>query len=976
MALNKIAGLVTTPRWLVVALTFALAVLLAGGGWFYTSQNDRLEREAESKLDSIARLKADEISAWRSARLGDARVFMESPFIVDAVSAFIQSPGPAESVKLLKHMRLIAQNYHYLDVMLVDAGGKVLMGSSSRHSRLCEAARPALEAALRGNRAEIVDLHTSPEELPVHLGMVAPVSNPGDGSGPRTAFVLEAAASDFLYPLIDKWPEPSGSAETLLVRKDGDSVLFLNELRHQKGTALTLRIPLRETDVPAVMAVSGHEGVQIGRDYRGVEVLSAVRPVPGSPWFIVAKIDRDEALATLRVRSLLIIGIVLALVLAAFGIAGMTWQRGIKAQYRERLRADERRLEDEKRYGVILMSIGDGVVVTDREGRVTMLNPVAEQLTGWKLADACGKQLGEVFKIINEESRKSVENPVDRVFSEGRIVGLANHTMLVSREGCEIPIMDSGAPIRDETGEIVGAVLVFRDQSAERAAQSELKESENKFRLLVESSPDAIFVQTDKRFAFLNNTAVRLFGADSMEVLRGKPVLERMHPDSREAVRKRIHTLNGEKSTVPLLEETYLKMDGTPVPVEVSAVPARYEGKDGAIVFVRDITERKRLHEQLLQSQKMESIGRLAGGIAHDFNNLLTGIIGNLSLALDDMGEGDPLRAPLEDLGKAAESAAGLTRQLLAFSRKQIVEPKVHNVNEIIIKSQKMLHRLIGEDIELKAVLAADLGNVKVDPAQLEQVIVNLAVNSRDAMPDGGVLTLETSNVTLSEDYCATHPYTEPGNYVMIAVSDSGTGMSGEVKAHLFEPFFTTKEKGKGTGLGLSTVFGAVKQNRGSIEVYSEIGEGTTFKIYLPRVYEVTERPSRSSAEDMPGGSETIILVEDEDIVRSYAEKVLKKAGYRVYAFSNGGEALTAVQKFGEPVHLLVTDVIMPGMNGRVLARNLCSKLPGLKVLFSSGYTENVIAHHGVLYEGIAFIGKPYTPQALASKVREVLDKG
>lgn len=399
------------------------------------------------------------------------------------------------------------------------------------------------------------------------------------------------------------------------------------------------------------------------------------------------------------------------------------------------------------------------------------------------------------------------------------------------------------------------------------------------------------------------------------------------------------------------------------------------------ILLVSDVTESKkaelehaRLQEQLLQAQKMESVGRLAGGIAHDFNNLLTGIIGNTSLAMMDMTPDHPLWQTLEDIDNAAESAASLTRQLLAFSRKQLVEPKVLDLNEVIERSSRMLRRLIGEDLDFVFKSKENLGRVRIDPGQVEQVLINLAVNARDAMPDGGRLTLELDNVTLDEEYCRSHAYAIPGEYVMLAVSDDGLGMEPALLSHIFEPFFTTKEPGLGTGLGLSTVFGIVKQNGGSVEVYSELGNGTIFKVYLPRLDGRAEELESHRYDTMPQGNETIVVVEDEEMVRTLATRVLTQLGYRVYAYSDGIEALAALEKLEDDVDLLITDVVMPGMNGKALAEQLTQLRPDLVVLYTSGYTENTIAHHGVLDPGIHFIGKPYTPPALAVKVRDLLD--
>jgi nitrogen-specific signal transduction histidine kinase len=402
------------------------------------------------------------------------------------------------------------------------------------------------------------------------------------------------------------------------------------------------------------------------------------------------------------------------------------------------------------------------------------------------------------------------------------------------------------------------------------------------------------------------------------------------------------------------------------------------------VASLLDITDRKRaehemkaLEEQLRQSQKMEAIGRLAGGIAHDFNNILTIIKGYSQLSLSELKEGHPLRENLEGINKSTDRATDLIRKILAFSRRQVMEMKVLDLNTLLMDLDKLLHRVIGEDIELVAVLAEDLGRVKVDPGQIEQVILNMAVNAKDAMPNGGKLTIETTNAELDGAYARSHLAVAPGRYVMLSVSDTGVGMSPEIKERIFEPFYTTKEKNKGTGLGLSTVYGIVKQSGGNIWVYSEVGQGTTFKIYLPREEEepLEEVREKVVKEELLRGSETVLVVEDEEELRKLAVRFLQKQGYKVLEASQGDEALSIYGRHDEPIHLLVTDVVMPGMSGRELSERLTSLCREIKILYMSGHTNSAILHHGVLEPGVNLLQKPFTPEALVRKVREVLDK-
>ncbi len=383
----------------------------------------------------------------------------------------------------------------------------------------------------------------------------------------------------------------------------------------------------------------------------------------------------------------------------------------------------------------------------------------------------------------------------------------------------------------------------------------------------------------------------------------------------------------------------------------------------------------RRSEEQLLQARKLEAVGRLAGGVAHDFNNILTVVLSYADFMLARLDPGDRLRGFADEIRKASEKAASLTSQLLAFSRKQVLQPRVLDLNDSIADMEKMLRRLIGEDIEFMTVLDPGLGRVKADPNQLVQVVINLAVNARDAMPKGGKLMIETANADLDDAYAKTHAGARPGPHVMLAVSDTGEGMDAETRSRIFEPFFTTKESGKGTGMGLATVYGIVKQSGGNVWVYSEPGRGSTFKIYLPRSEDAEEVPpaARPAAVSL-GGSETVLLVEDEESVRTAAREILKERGYRVIEAGDGRGAVQAGEREGGAIHLMVTDVIMPGMNGREAASRLAARHPEMKVLYASGYAENAIVHHGVLDPGISFLQKPFTPEGLARKVREVLD--
>jgi PAS domain S-box-containing protein len=506
---------------------------------------------------------------------------------------------------------------------------------------------------------------------------------------------------------------------------------------------------------------------------------------------------------------------------------------------------------------------------------------------------------------------------------------------------------------------------------------------QQRYDLILNSAGEGIFgLDLNGRVSFVNPTAARLTGYDSRELI-GRNIHEMLHhtkadgtPHPQEECPIYAALKKGETRIKD--NDLFWRKDGSSFPVDYAATPiGPGDGSSsvGAVVVFRDVTERLSLQNQFLQAQKMEAIGNLAGGIAHDFNNLLAAIMGYAEIIMMDFPANQPYHPYLQEIVKVANRGASLTRQLLAFSRKQIMQPRVFNLNEVVAEMDAMLRRLIGEDIDLVTILSPELEGVQADPAQIEQVIMNLAVNARDAMPTGGKLTIETANVHLDEAYAQAHHAVVPGPYVMLAMSDSGSGMDAETKSRIFEPFFTTKELGKGTGLGLATVYGIVKQSGGNIWIYSEPGQGTTFKIYLPRVVGDVEsiKSEALPALHLPG-SETILVVEDNDNLREVICKTLGKQGYVVLEAANGKDALQIFDNRTWPIDLLLVDVVLPQMSGAEVVKRLQEFDPNLKVLYMSGYTNNAIVHHGVLDTDVAFLQKPFKGTALLLKIRDVLD--
>jgi len=502
-------------------------------------------------------------------------------------------------------------------------------------------------------------------------------------------------------------------------------------------------------------------------------------------------------------------------------------------------------------------------------------------------------------------------------------------------------------------------------------AKSIPRENDKKLRLLFEENPQPMWVMDskDQRFLAVNRAAARLYGYSEEEFRE----LSAASLQSEEELRRFVNEMSDSTRTTPGLWRHRTK-SGRILDVEITMHPIQQGGRDARLAVVLDVTGRRQLEDQLRQAQKMEAVGMLAGGVAHDFNNLLTIITGYSQLVLNNLRVDDPNRYSVEQIIKAAERAAGLTQQLLVYSRRQVLQPKVLDINRLVSSLTAMLQRLIGEDVDLRLVLRPDVGRIHADAGQVEQVLMNLVVNARDAMPDGGVLTVETGNAELDESYTNKHMEVKSGSYIMLAVSDNGTGMDEATSARLFEPFFTTKGVGKGTGLGLSTVFGIVKQCGGSLQVSSELGHGTSVKVFLPRIDQPLALDPEAQRKVLARGHETILLVEDDDMVRNLVRETLNRTGYTVLDANGPVEACRLSDEFQGTIQLLITDVVMPKINGRELAGRLVRRRPGIKVLYMSGYTDSAIANMVGLQKELAFLQKPFTPVGLIEKVREVLE--
>jgi two-component system cell cycle sensor histidine kinase/response regulator CckA len=622
----------------------------------------------------------------------------------------------------------------------------------------------------------------------------------------------------------------------------------------------------------------------------------------------------------------------------------------------------ERRIADERLrvLDTVLSSSTQALAVADATGTLTFANAALSRLWGYSDREVLrGRSLFDLWKTsdlpaaaldrIRDERIRTVEQPAHR--ADGRPF----HVAITIEAVC------------DGRGALTQVLVTFRDVTESKRVQDALR---IKDQAIASSFIGIAMADASENIIYANEEFLRLAGCSYEDAVLGRSLWDICEAEDARTIAAQLGAQGAFQGEV-----SGRRPNGQPLHLNVSArVLLGPEGERVNIVAsFADVTDRKRLEAQLRHAQKMESVGRLAGGVAHDFNNLLTVISGGLELGLAALPLDHSSRACLADVAEAAQSAAALTRQLLAFSRKEVIAPKALDLNQIIRRVEKMILRLLGEDMRLETLCGDGLAPVFFDAGQVEQIILNLAVNARDAMSDGGRLTIETSNIVLDGACAGEHLDVHPGPYVLLTVSDNGAGLTAEARAHLFEPFFTTKAPGKGTGLGLAMVYGAVQQNGGHIDVFSEPGHGTAFKIYLPAAKRVSPAAAPRAQPGLGARPARILLVEDDGPVRALAAKILERAGYSVHAYATGEDALVALPSLRPAPELLITDVVMPGMNGRILAERVCAVLPGVRVLFVSGYTQNVIVSHGVLKDGIEFLAKPYSVDQLTRRVRELL---
>jgi PAS domain S-box-containing protein len=1218
---------------LLIFLLLAAGIITAGYS-YYRHFAKHYRTEVEHQLNAVAELKVGYLTQWRNERVGDAEIFRKNTAFSALVRRTFENPQDLKAQGQLRTwLGSVQKHYHYDRIFLLDTRGLARISVPDDPEPVASILTQRAAETLRSGQITMVDFYRNEYDQRIHLAVLVPVLGGSDGSGAIGVLALRTNPERYLYPFLNRWPTPSRTAETLLIRRDGNNALFLNELKFRTNTALNLRVPLENGELPAVKAALGQEGIVEGTDYRGIPVVADVRAVPGSPWFLVARVDTAEVYAPVRERLWgMIVGIGILLIGAGAGVA-FVWRGQSTRFYRERAEASETLQHINEKLDITLMryrSLFDGVPVglyrttpqglildanmafvnmlgypdrssllavnindtyvepADRrrwqdmferekivrdfktrmlgydgsivrvleyahavfgaDGRIQYYEGSLLDITEGEIADKELRESEEHFRLIAEtideafwmadveigkmfyispayervwgRSRESLyEKPrsfIEAVHAEDRERVVADLEIqktgqpfgheyrIVRPDGPTRWIWDRGFPVRDETGQVTRYVGVAQDITERKRAEEAMRESEARYRVLFEASADGILIaDLEKRgFKYANPALCRMLGyseeemrtlsvadihpkdalqsvvaefeaqargdkslapnipclrkdgsivyadinatmvavngiacnvgffrditerkraedalRESEAVLRSyfdhggamRGIIELMDDDilhisdnagsaaffrwTKEAMQNKLETQMGvPRDSLQMWVAHYKKSQRTGAPVTFDYVHNSPEGQkflSATVTFleiaqsgrprfaylVNDITEQKRLEAEFRQAQKMEAVGILTGGLAHDFNNLLTVINGYSNLLLRDLAQDDPRRSDLEEISLSGQRAASLTSQLLAFSRKQVVQPRILDLNYVVSDMGRMLRRLLRANIDIVALTQPGLGRVKADFGQIQQIIMNLAVNAQDAMPQGGKLTIETANVDLDEDDVRRHPEVPAGPYIMLAVSDNGIGMDAKIQARIFEAFFTTKKPGKGTGLGLSTVRVIVNQSGGFIRVNSEPGKGTTFKIYLPGMEGEANKLAGPAKEKLSlKGVETVLVVEDEPLVLTLTARILREQGYTVLEASNGAAALHTDQEFAGEIHLVITDVVMPGMSARAFVSQIEAARPGIKVLYVSGYTDDVIVHHGVLNPDVAFLQKPFTADDLAYKVREVLD--
>ncbi|MBN9663763.1 MAG: PAS domain S-box protein [Acidobacteria bacterium] len=940
------------------------------GYYYYADSRAKIRKEVAGDLASIAKEKANLISVWRDERIADASAAAAAAAMMPSVkNLLVGHASPAERAVLLAWLEALRSNYGYAHLSLADLEGRPLIEVGRAEATRTQLAAAANEAAA-SKTPVFRDFDAYGNEQSPHVGVSAALA-PSPGAAARGVLLMEMDPETHLIPLIQSWPTSSPTAEAVLLRREGSEVVLLTQMRQQPVSKMT-RAPVERFTGKNVRPVAGVPGTGEIFDYMGVPVVVAWRMVRGTNWVVASKVDAAEVFAPLNSQARLLGLILAALVLAGATTGIVIWRNQQALHYEQQLESARALRSATDMLHAIVDSAPTAIMTLNPERVVTSWNRAAERVFGWSAEEVVGRQLPIVPAAHDSLFKMQFQQVLGGETVERREVYRKR------KDGVEIPLELTAAPLRSADGSTPGAVALMLDLSAQKLAEGSLQEIKDRWQFALEGAEEGVWdwnVESGK--VYYSRRWKEILGyqeheiSDSVEEWTG-----RIHPDDAAANMEAVERHFRRETPAYQFEYRARRKDGKYAWLAGRGKVIVWSDDGRPLRFVGtkvDMTHRKELEERLRQAQKMESVGRLAGGVAHDFNNHLTVIEGYSEMLLSQLPEGSPYLAYVTEIRNAGQRAGLLTRQLLTFSRQQLPDTRPLNLNDVIRDLEKMLRRLIRSDIEFTTVLAPELQTVRADATQIQQMLMNLVVNARDAMQDGGKLIIESSNVVLTEAYSSGQQPVRPGEYVLLTVSDTGCGMDEETMRQIFEPFFTTKPSGEGTGLGLCTVFSIVQQLGGWIWPYSEPGKGSTFKVYLPvdgRPGEKDERPAKPA---QVAGTETILIAEDHDQVRGFSESVLRALGYEVLTARDGEEALKVALEHTGPLHLLLTDVAMPRMNGRDLARNLSERKPGLKVLFISGYTANVMAQQDMVEAGLEFLPKPFTPDQLGDKVRSIL---
>lgn len=1023
---------------LLISLVTAVA-LITVGVLFYRHDKAIISARKIEQLRFTAAKTIDDIAAWRRQRLHDAERIGSDPHLLEKVRALLARPSAmALREELQNYLKMIQSDAGYEDIIIVADNGQFVLSATGQEPLNSE--EQILDLAQNKSPPDtpffmdFIPCLTCPENV---LDLVLDLK--GDEREPFATLILRTDVATSLYPLIASWPIPSVSAEAVLARRDGDDVIILSPHQHQSNPQLGKRLPLTRTELPVVQAALGHTGIFYGRDYRGFEIVADLQAVPETSWVLVVKVNQAEILAEAHEHGWFIAGLTgLSLVMTAtlagflFAVKQRSFFRSMYLAEQEKRRADVALLESAKRVeklnriNVLLKAVNQAIIrnrksedlffeacrVVVEEGGFSMAwVGVLDKLTKQVHPVAHFGGTADYFEAIKIflDQEPSAHGPTATAFLHSETVVVADiaidqrmgpwqeKALLAGyRSSVALPLIVLGKVMAtfnlystepgfftqeeirflDEMAGDLAFALEFMEQEKKRqAAERELRKL---IRAIEQSPVSMVITDTKGDIEYVNPKFLRVSGYAMEDVLGQNSSILKSGESSPGEYRVLWQTITAGNEWHGEFHNR--RKDGT-LYWERAAISPIYneEGQISNFLAVKeDITHQKLLEERLIQSQKMETVGRLAGGVAHDFNNMLGVILGSVDLAMDQIQPDDPLVFDLTEIRKAAERSAELTRQLLAFARKQIISPRILNLNRTIESSLTMMRRLLGEDLSLIWKPAPGLWPIKIDPSQVDQILANVTVNSRDALSHGGVLEVETANVVLGESDCKDNPESRPGEYVLVTISDNGEGMDQATLDRVFEPFFTTKGLGLGTGLGLATIFGIVQQNMGWIVTSSKQGVGSTFRIYLPRAEVVELAKKEVVLEDdnqrQLQGTETILLVEDEDAILELVKRILSRNGYTVCAASNPNQAVELAATHSGHLDLIITDVVMPEMSGNELAVQLSRSRPETKILFMSGHAAAVIARHQVSENDIGFIRKPFTKTDLLSRVRQILD--